>query len=1039
MRKSLSVFFSAALAFAMLPASAFAAPVAQSAADAPLAAQSADTAVMYRLYNPNSGEHFYTASPVERQAVIDAGWDDEGEGWTAPTEGVQVYRLYNSFAGEHHYTTSPEERDMLVGAGWTWEEGGWYSDANQAVPLYRAYNPNAFANNHHYTTDWGEFQTLLSLGWQDEGIGWYGVNPNAWGNEDWGNSGDEPSSPSNPESPTPTPTPTPTPDPTPTPTPTPTPDPTPTPTPTPDPTPSTPDVEKEVIYPTEEVIIQEPPTPAVTTAKYTVNHWQQKLKAGSAQNATNYTRAETESLSAEVGTSVTPEVQQYAGFTAPAARTVTVKSDGSTKVDYYYTRNSYQVTVTKDDGITSTTGGGSVQYGASTSVSATVKTGNDFAGWNGSLSSSNSTYSFSMPAGNVSLVATSEPKQSVTASNGLKPASIATGYYTIYSSLSTTSSNRKNLDMSKSDTKCGGNVQLWEPNNAAAQVWYIEKVSDGYYRIANGNSMLVMDMDKSSKNVQQWNHGANNPYQLWKPYKSSFNDGSIVFENKGTGLMLAVDSNANSANVKGAAKSNVRGQAWVLNKTTFTRSNVMPADGYYRLRTQAGSADKYLNVYSNATTNGGNVQLFKNDNTSACVWHVCRVSGDYYRITGAYSALCLDVAAGSTADGANVQQYVCNGTDAQLWRFERSMYGGYVLVNKAGRTLDVDTEICKDGQNVHSWTKNDTAAQSWTLEAVSGYSVMNRAAYDISDSTYLISNQAESSKSYIDIPNASTANGEVAQVWWNTQSNAQVFRITPTGAGNGAYWIENVNSGKRLEIPSGSKTEGAPVAQHDKNDTHAQRWYAKRSIYGGCIFVNSNSGMALDLTGGATTNGTKLHQWTLNDTKAQSWVIKQQAPYKAPQPSQSPEVKAKEIYNAYNKYRASKGLKQIPWWDSCAARAMDTVKYNAATNTCALKHADEWWTGLRATTNPHTGETCPAIRDEKDPNKLHIWSDILQFTGWDAPAQEVVDGWIHSTGHRKMMQCDSAYGVGVACYNNHGVWYYAIVYVWDGSSNQSGS
>ena len=134
------------------------------------------TETMYRLYNPNSGEHFYTSSPVERQAVIDAGWNDEGVGWTAPTEGIKVYRLYNSYAGEHHYTTSEAERDMLVGVGWTWEEGGWYSDPDEAVPLYRAYNPNAYANNHHYTLDWGEFQTLLGLGWQDEGVGWHGVN-----------------------------------------------------------------------------------------------------------------------------------------------------------------------------------------------------------------------------------------------------------------------------------------------------------------------------------------------------------------------------------------------------------------------------------------------------------------------------------------------------------------------------------------------------------------------------------------------------------------------------------------------------------------------------------------------------------------------------------------------------------------------------------------------------------------------------------------------------------------------------------------------
>ena len=134
------------------------------------------TQAMYRLYNPNSGEHFYTASTVERQAVIDVGWNDEGIGWTAPTQGIQVYRLYNSFAGEHHYTTSAEERDMLVSVGWTWEEGGWFSDPTESVPLYRAYNPNAYANNHHYTTDRGEFETLLGLGWRDEGVGWHGVS-----------------------------------------------------------------------------------------------------------------------------------------------------------------------------------------------------------------------------------------------------------------------------------------------------------------------------------------------------------------------------------------------------------------------------------------------------------------------------------------------------------------------------------------------------------------------------------------------------------------------------------------------------------------------------------------------------------------------------------------------------------------------------------------------------------------------------------------------------------------------------------------------
>ena len=130
---------------------------------------------MYRLYNPNSGEHFYTGDPAERDHLISLGWDYEGVGWTAPYSGSAVYRLYNSNAGEHHYTTSVAERDSLIAAGWTYESIGWCSDDYHLIPLYRQYNPNEFANNHNYTTSLDENNWLVSLGWRAEDIGWYGV------------------------------------------------------------------------------------------------------------------------------------------------------------------------------------------------------------------------------------------------------------------------------------------------------------------------------------------------------------------------------------------------------------------------------------------------------------------------------------------------------------------------------------------------------------------------------------------------------------------------------------------------------------------------------------------------------------------------------------------------------------------------------------------------------------------------------------------------------------------------------------------------
>lgn len=131
---------------------------------------------MYRMYNPNSSEHFYTASIAERENLVSLGWNYEGIGWYAPKKsGTPVYRLYNANAGDHHYTSSLGERNHLIKLGWRDEGIGWYSDDAKGVALYRQYNPNAVAGSHNYTTSKGENDYLVKLGWRAEGIGWYGV------------------------------------------------------------------------------------------------------------------------------------------------------------------------------------------------------------------------------------------------------------------------------------------------------------------------------------------------------------------------------------------------------------------------------------------------------------------------------------------------------------------------------------------------------------------------------------------------------------------------------------------------------------------------------------------------------------------------------------------------------------------------------------------------------------------------------------------------------------------------------------------------
>ncbi|SEO52425.1 hypothetical protein [Denitrobacterium detoxificans] len=135
------------------------------------------SAAVYRLYNPNSGEHFFTMSESEYENVKAAGWNDEGVAWQAPLEGAEVYRLYNPNGGDHHFTMSVEERDMLKKLGWNDEGVAFCSADESGVPVHRLYNPNGLAGNHMFTASQDESDFVKAAGWNYEGIGWYAANP----------------------------------------------------------------------------------------------------------------------------------------------------------------------------------------------------------------------------------------------------------------------------------------------------------------------------------------------------------------------------------------------------------------------------------------------------------------------------------------------------------------------------------------------------------------------------------------------------------------------------------------------------------------------------------------------------------------------------------------------------------------------------------------------------------------------------------------------------------------------------------------------
>jgi uncharacterized protein YvpB len=133
---------------------------------------------IYRVYNPNSGEHLHTMNINERNYLVKLGWRNEGISMYVDGTGNQLFRLYNPNSGEHFYTLNASERENLKKHGWRYEGVAWRTPT-KGQAMYRVFNPNARgAGSHHYTMLLSERNNLIKLGWRNEGIAWYTLGGN---------------------------------------------------------------------------------------------------------------------------------------------------------------------------------------------------------------------------------------------------------------------------------------------------------------------------------------------------------------------------------------------------------------------------------------------------------------------------------------------------------------------------------------------------------------------------------------------------------------------------------------------------------------------------------------------------------------------------------------------------------------------------------------------------------------------------------------------------------------------------------------------
>lgn len=148
-----------------------------------------------------------------------------------------------------------------------------------------------------------------------------------------------------------------------------------------------------------------------TNANYEVHHYTENIDGGWSL----YTK-DSKNGEADSSVNVTSFKKTLAGFTyshaevkGTAAENTIILPDGSLIINLYYTRNTYELTLRKEEGISDVTGAGNYKYQEPVKINAGILSGYSWYAWDGTYHSIEKEYEFVMPNEDVTMTATTSP------------------------------------------------------------------------------------------------------------------------------------------------------------------------------------------------------------------------------------------------------------------------------------------------------------------------------------------------------------------------------------------------------------------------------------------------------------------------------------------------------------------------------------------------------------------------------------------------------------------------------------------------------
>ncbi|MFQ9437126.1 MAG: RICIN domain-containing protein [Ruminococcus callidus] len=280
------------------------------------------------------------------------------------------------------------------------------------------------------------------------------------------------------------------------------------------------------------------------------------------------------------------------------------------------------------------------------------------------------------------------------------------------------------------------------------------------YRIRNVNSGLYLQVAgaaaKNGTNVQQWGSDGIAVHDIWK--LCSAGEGyyylvSAVGDGGTYVLDVAEKKAANGTNIDIYTYNGGDNQKFMLTKN---------GDGSYQIRTHISNGNSVVEVENASQTSGANVQQWEVNGANCQNWILepttdpgCSMNTDViYTFENAGSGLVMDITDGKMTDNTNVQQWSSNGLNCQKWTLRAFGSGNYYWIrSQQDSHYALKAEGSKNGGNlaIAAWSNKDsTQLFRFTKNLDGSYSILTHASGD---------------SCYVEVADASTANGANVQQW----------------------------------------------------------------------------------------------------------------------------------------------------------------------------------------------------------------------------------------------------------------------------------